>query len=105
MSPQIQIATTPEEIERLYDFIRQFPFDYLSYLQWLEKCKRELELHYEHQNLGSLLVSLAELYAKENDYKRIQGDAHQENPVVSFMQKREYRIEAQESLYTAKKEN
>ncbi|MCK4386570.1 MAG: GNAT family N-acetyltransferase [Candidatus Pacebacteria bacterium] len=59
---------------------------------------------YEQQGLGSLLEFLTELYAAENGFKRIRGDAHPENPVITFMQKRGYRIEAQESLYTAKKE-
>jgi len=56
------------------------------------------------QTIGSWLEFLAEFYAKHNGYKRIQCDAHPENPVVSFMESRGYRIEAHETLYTAKAE-
>ncbi|HLC72540.1 MAG TPA: GNAT family N-acetyltransferase [Candidatus Nanoarchaeia archaeon] len=40
----IGLVTDMEEIRRLYDFIRAQPFDYPRYLDWVEKCKRELEL-------------------------------------------------------------
>ena len=59
---------------------------------------------FEQQGIGSLLESMTEFYARESGYKRIQGDAHQENSVVDFMKKRGYRIEARETIYTAEKE-
>lgn len=145
MIHRIQLLTEPEEISRLYEFLKQFPLDYPDYSRWLEKCKRELELgykkafyatnsngriigsiifqphkqerqilelknlrvdpSYEQKGAGSLLESLASLYADENGFKRIQCDAHADNPVVLFMQKKGYVIEAKESLYTAKKES
>jgi len=144
MIHKIQLITTPKEAQKIYEFIVQFPLDYSDYSQWLEKCKRELELgykkafystnfdgqivgsiifqphkqentiielknlrvdpSYEQQGIGSILESLVELYAKEKNFKRIQGDAHPENPVIVFMKKRGYRIEARENLYTVKKE-
>lgn len=144
MIHKIQLLTNSEEIQGVYDFIKQFPLDYPDYFQWIEKCRSELQLGYKHsfyatnsggqvigsiifqphkqdkqilelknlrvglqfeqQGIGSLLEALTELYAKEQGYKRIQGDAHPENSVIDFMKKRGYRIEAQESLYTAKKE-
>lgn len=144
MIHKIQLLTTQEEAQKLYEFIIQFPLSYPDYFQWLEKCKRELEIGYkrafystnsngqiigsiifqpdkkdgkilelknlrvdpscEQQGIGSVLEILAELYAKEKGFKRIQGDAHQENPVIKFMRKRGYRIEARESLYSAEKE-
>jgi len=47
MIHKIQLLTDPEEVQRLYEFIRRFPLDYPDYFQWLEKCKRELELGYK----------------------------------------------------------
>lgn len=44
MIHKIQLLTNPEEVQRLYEFIRQFPLDYPDYFVWLEKCKRQLEL-------------------------------------------------------------
>lgn len=41
---EITLITDAEEIKRLYDFIRAQPFDYPGYLEWVEKCRRELEL-------------------------------------------------------------
>ena len=46
-SVQVQILTGEGNIERLYNFIRQFPLDYPDYFEWLQKCKRELELGYK----------------------------------------------------------
>ncbi|HLD37697.1 MAG TPA: GNAT family N-acetyltransferase [Candidatus Nanoarchaeia archaeon] len=44
MIHKIQLLTSPEEVQRLYAFIRQFPMDYPDYFAWLEKCRRQLEL-------------------------------------------------------------
>jgi ribosomal protein S18 acetylase RimI-like enzyme len=44
MINEIKLITEPEEIKKLYDFIRQFPLKYPDYFMWLEKCKRQLEL-------------------------------------------------------------
>lgn len=44
MINKIQLLTNPKEVQRLYFFIKQFPFDYPGYFVWLEKCKRQLEL-------------------------------------------------------------
>lgn len=41
------LNTNSEEVNRIYDFVRQFPLDYPDYFVWLEKCKRELELGYK----------------------------------------------------------
>ena len=143
-SVQVQILTGEGKIERLYNFIRQFPLDYPDYFEWLQKCKRELELGYkkafyvtnsngeiigsiifqphkkessvleiknlrihplhEHRGLGSVLESSVELYAKENDFQKIQCDVRQENPVLFFMQKRGYRVKSKERLYGALEE-
>lgn len=72
--------------------------------QILELKNLRVDSQYEQQGIGSLLESLIEIYAREQCFKRIQVDAHSENFVVDFMQKRGYKIEAQESLYTAEKE-
>jgi len=144
MIHKIQLLTTSGEVQKLYEFIKQFPLDYPDYFQWLEKCRRELEIgyksafystnsngqiigsiifqphkqentvlelknlrvepSYEQQGIGSILESLVVLYAKENGFKKIQGDAHSQNPVIVFMKKRGYKIETRESLYTAEKE-
>lgn len=55
---------------------------------------------FEKMGVGSKLESLGELYAKENGFKRIQCDAHSDNPVIQFMVKRGYHIETFENLYT-----
>lgn len=44
MIHKIQLLTNPKEIQKLYEFIRQFPLDYPNYFDWLEKCIRQLEL-------------------------------------------------------------
>ena len=41
------LLTDPEEITRVYGFVKQFPLDYPNYSLWLEKCRRELELMYK----------------------------------------------------------
>jgi GNAT superfamily N-acetyltransferase len=144
MIEQIKLLSDPKEIQKVYAFVKQFPLDYPDYFQWLEKCRRELELGYKHafyvinskgliigsiifqqhkrdgkileiknlrvdpqfeqQGLWSLLEAMTELYARDQGYRRIQGDAHPENLVVDFMQKRGYKVESQATLYTAKKE-
>ena len=141
---KIKVVNNPEEIKRLYQFIRGFSLDYPDYFQWVEKCRRELELGYkkavyaigddgqvygsvvfqphkqehnilelknfrvnsEHKGwgIGSMLALKAEQYAKETGFMRIQGDAHPENPIIEFLKKRGYAIEAEESLYVAQKE-
>ena len=59
---------------------------------------------YEKHGIGSQLVVSAESYAKSNGFKKVQGDAHLNTPVVAFMLKQGYRIEAKENLYTARLE-
>ena len=44
---KIELVKDAGEIEQLYDFIRKHPLDYPNYLDWVEKCKRELELGYK----------------------------------------------------------
>ncbi len=34
-------------MQRLYNFLRQYPLDYPDYAFWLEKCRRELEIGYK----------------------------------------------------------
>lgn len=43
----IKLVTDPDEINELYQFIKQYPLDYPNYSEWLKKCKRELELGYK----------------------------------------------------------
>lgn len=50
--------------------------------------------------IGTALIDLVEKYAKEKGFRRIRGDAHPGNPVIEFLRRRGYKIEAQESLYT-----
>lgn len=44
MIKQIRLLDSPEEVQRLYNLIRQYPLDYPNYFVWLEKCRRQLEL-------------------------------------------------------------
>jgi len=41
---KIKLASSPEEVTRLYEFIKSQPLDYPDYMLWVEKCRRELEL-------------------------------------------------------------
>lgn len=44
---KIKLVTDPNEINELYQFIKQYPLNYPNYSEWLKKCKRELELGYK----------------------------------------------------------
>jgi len=44
MIEEIRLISDQKEIKQLYEFIKRKPLDYPGYLDWLEKCKRELEL-------------------------------------------------------------
>ena len=44
---EIKLLKNSDEINRLYNFIKQFPLDYPDYGLWLKKCKRELEIGYK----------------------------------------------------------
>jgi len=41
---QVSLLTDQNEIQRLYEFIKQYPLDYPDYFAWLEKCYRELQM-------------------------------------------------------------
>jgi len=47
MIQKIQLLTSPEEVNLVYEFVKKFPLDYPDYFLWLEKCRRELELGYK----------------------------------------------------------
>ena len=127
MIRKIQLLTNHGEIQKLYEFIRQFPLDYPNYFIWLEKCKDEiigdiifqhlrgnqtvLEIknfrvaeHHQHLGIGSALETMLYPYAKSNGFKKIQVDTHPTNfEMVQFLIKRGYSIESQEVLYTQNK--
>ena len=44
---RVELIKNPDEIKRLYEFIRRFPLDYPGYESWLEKCFRELNEGYK----------------------------------------------------------
>lgn len=44
MIEKIDFLSDPKEIQKLYDFIKNYPLDYPDYSVWLEKCKRQLEI-------------------------------------------------------------
>ncbi len=144
MIHKIKMISSPEESRELYKFLKHYPLDYLDYLIWLDKCRREIELGYkkaiyctnannlivgsivfqphkqdssilelknlrvdplyEHKGAGSILEQLAKMYACDMGFKRVQGDAHADSPVIDFMLRRGYKIESEECLYTSKKE-
>lgn len=139
-----KLLSDSDEIGRVHNFLKDFPLDYPNYFDWLEKCRRELEIGYKkaicamdstgqivgslvfqphkadrlalelknlrvapsfiNRKVGTKMVTAAEIYARQNGFRKIQGDAHLDNPVLGFMLKRGYRIEAKESLYTEKLE-
>ncbi|MFH1637699.1 MAG: GNAT family N-acetyltransferase [Candidatus Woesearchaeota archaeon] len=39
----IKLLTDPDEVKRLYEFVKKYPVDYPDYFIWLEKCRRQLE--------------------------------------------------------------
>ncbi|MBL7147426.1 MAG: GNAT family N-acetyltransferase [Nanoarchaeota archaeon] len=47
MIQQIKLLKDPEELNRVYQFIKRFEEDYPDYLAWVEKCFRELQLGYK----------------------------------------------------------
>ncbi|MCC7552046.1 GNAT family N-acetyltransferase [Candidatus Micrarchaeota archaeon] len=67
---------------------------------------KNLRVHpvFEGKKIGSKLIKAVEQLAKEQGFKRIQGDAHSDNPVIEFMIKMGYFIDVEETLYTNKKE-
>jgi len=68
---------------------------------------KNLRVHpvFEGKKIGTKLVRAVEQFAREQGFKRIQGDAHSDNPVIDFMVKMGYFIDAEETLYTNKKES
>lgn len=44
MIEQIKLLSNIEEVQRLYDFVKQYPLDYPNYDVWLKKCKKQLEI-------------------------------------------------------------
>ena len=44
MIEQIKLLSNPEEVQRIYDFVKQYPLDYPDYFVWLEKCRSQLEM-------------------------------------------------------------
>jgi GNAT superfamily N-acetyltransferase len=135
-----KLVSDNDEIGQVYNFVKGFPLDYPHYLDWLEKCRRELESGYkkafcaidstgriagslifqphkkdssvlelknlrvapgyEKHGIGAQLVVAAESYAKCHGFRKVQGDAHLDTPVLAFMLKRGYLVEGKESLYT-----
>lgn len=47
MIQKIQLLTSPEEVNLVYEFVKKFPLNYPDYFLWLKKCRRELELGYK----------------------------------------------------------
>jgi len=47
MIQKVHLVKDEEEINRLYEFIKKLPLDYPGYLDWAEKCFRELQLGYK----------------------------------------------------------
>lgn len=43
MIEQVKLLSSFEEIQKLYDFVKQYPLDYPDYFVWLEKCRKQLE--------------------------------------------------------------
>jgi len=139
-----KLLSDSDEIDRVHNFLKDFPLDYPNYFDWLEKCRRELEIGYKkavcavdstgrivgsivfqphkedrlvlelknmrvapscaNRKIGTRIINAAEVYARRQGFRKVQGDAHLDNPVLEFMLKRGYRIEAKESLYTEKLE-
>lgn len=68
---------------------------------------KNLRVHplFENKKIGKKLIRTVEQFAIENGFKRIQGDAHSDNPVIQFMIKMGYQIECEETLYNTKKES
>ncbi|MFA5382349.1 MAG: GNAT family N-acetyltransferase, partial [Candidatus Micrarchaeia archaeon] len=48
---------------------------------------KNLRVHpvFEGNKIGTKLIQTVEEFAKEQGFKRIQGDAHSSNPVIDFM--------------------
>lgn len=143
MIEKIKLLKNKEEVQKLYDFVKQFSLDYPDYFIWLDKCKRQLELgdkksfyatnndkiigsiifqtkklessvleiknfrvtkEHSGKGIGSALDIMVCSYAKSKGYKKIQIDTHKNNfPMIQFLIRRNYVIEAEEKLYTPNK--
>ncbi|MDP1696055.1 MAG: GNAT family N-acetyltransferase [archaeon] len=55
---------------------------------------------FERNGLGSILIDSVEQFAREFRFKRMQCDAHPENPAIKFLEKRGFSINAEETLYS-----
>ncbi len=44
MIEQVKLISNTDEVQRIYDFVKQYPLDYPNYSMWLEKCRRQLEI-------------------------------------------------------------
>ncbi len=71
MIEQIKLLSNPEEVQKLYDFVKQYPLDYKDYSIWLEKCRRQLEIGdkraFYATNKGSIIGSVIFQRHREED--------------------------------------
>jgi ribosomal protein S18 acetylase RimI-like enzyme len=44
MIEQVKLLSDTEEVQKIYDFVKQYPLDYPDYAVWLEKCRGQLEV-------------------------------------------------------------
>jgi len=70
----------------------------------LEPKNLIINSRYNQQGVGSQLINTLEAYARENCFKKIRGDIHEDNPLKEFLIKRRFKIGARETLYSAETE-
>lgn len=71
MIEQVKLLSDPEEVQKVYDFVKQYPLDYPDYFVWLEKCRRQLEIGdkraFYATHKGSIIGSLIFQNHREED--------------------------------------
>ena len=73
LTTKANLVTEPEEIRKLYEFIKACPLDYPDYLAWVDKCFKELERGYKKAFAYKI---------NDNIVGNIIFQKHKENPHV-----------------------
>ncbi len=74
----IKLASSSEEIVKIYQYIKSFNLNYPDYDEWIKKCKRELEFgykkaHYYERGSDMLGVIIFQPHKKEKNVLEIKN--------------------------------
>jgi ribosomal protein S18 acetylase RimI-like enzyme len=93
-----KIAENNNEINKVYDFVKQFPLSYPNYYSWIEKCKIELEknqkkaffvINDEDKIVGSVIFQRHKEEKQVLEIKNFRVDSNYERQEIGSLLERE----------------